>query len=364
MNTKLIITILFIGAAQSSMLKYLLSLKDNPIYLEKCYEGISHLFMNDSGLEQSDTARIADSTHHKICPQVDQTCCSTEGLQEQFNHFKKGYANLRKYFVIFGEASAVIKKSSLKTIKIDIFDKDFDIEQVKTHSKEQLEQELMGTIQQLQAESGTLGETIAYFYSGFMCGFCHPSVRNYINAGNRRREEHPSLKMDRDATIPLILTLQDEYIKYLKGMTQMNYIMRILFQKSGMEELEEHLDAAQFKKQLFELDDFHGKMLNYPMIIENFKLVFPIFNQFFGLNTRVSMYSKLKDLNVAMWDYLMRRFPEQNLSPKSADNFERTIFFSVEQASNRFSFQNFRNVFTEDGFDMRAYQYAEKEWLK
>ena len=146
-----------------------------------CLPGLLRIFINENGELQQPIMTSPD--HKDICPNLDVTCCSTDGLSGAADGFLKAYHEMEKTYVlaqgVYQWLGSLTEDEVLQVVKDKNPKSQSETEENYENSIVKFKASFKTVVangKDLTKELKTIQVAARKHYAGFICEFCHPRL--------------------------------------------------------------------------------------------------------------------------------------------------------------------------------------------
>lgn len=163
----------------------------------ECKKQFINLFLDiDSSDNLSNNyAGANDVRTQDICPNLKESCCPFEQLEEKLSEFSNAYNDFQDYEQIFHQIGSLPVVSDSKSINRE---EKTSLDNAKPESgktEEEIIALFLSNLKLINSIPSTYAKGMSRFYSGFMCQICNPDSEKFFT-GYEKSDEKPVLSLD------------------------------------------------------------------------------------------------------------------------------------------------------------------------
>lgn len=369
-------------------LRYHMDGKDAPIHIEdadevlkldptKCYGKLLGMFsLNSKASDEPFDPVAADKATEEMCPGLKTTCCESEAIRAQLEQFKSGYQAIRQQMFYHRNITAFLLAQGVKPVEFKVpqtpKDAEEDADIVLPTNEDQLVSHYLFAMESAYNRFDHLNHTISKYYSGFVCGFCAPSIVSSFSTGSPLEHDESNLLYFRFnmASYNALTRLAYDYYGYVTQVMQASYFLLNIQGADGhaLPEFLEYHSSSSLKDFIQESNNILGKLRSC-MDLQNVAQIrnaqtncLRFTGEFFDFSVFAAIPSSFKDQIKLGRVYIRHRYGADKLSPKDTTEFQDMLWFTAFNTKSEMNWASISKTFDDKGMDMTAITYNEKLW--
>lgn len=345
----------------------------------KCYGKILNKFFLSTNLDEAYSPVAPDELTKDICPTLDLNCCKSDAIKAQFEVFNATYIQLREYFFLHSNITTNLRKHKVKPLKTEYTEpKCTDEDSYRFYDgsehvgdsptgetdPQKLISMFLYEMDQSLANHRTLNYTLSKYYSGFICGICHPKASTQFS------QTHSQKQLD-DDHIAFRYSLESfqahqkvflEILEYWRSLGRAYEILKQLPAKPDFTTDVRFMHPKEIQCAITKIKPCL-ELKTVAEIFANGKKCFIGLEAGILLDFRAGNFETVRTIYRDINEYFFLHFNDLAMFPRRAEALPIKIQFATQNIDTEISWDNVEPDLHDGGFNVLEHQYREKKWF-